>query len=48
MFGENFELAESKLLILYIFSKMEQPLANIKITELVLASTSMNYFSLHN
>ncbi|HEY5560779.1 MAG TPA: DUF4364 family protein [Clostridiaceae bacterium] len=46
MFGENFDLAESKLLILYIFSRIKKPLANFEITELVLSSTLMNYFSL--
>jgi predicted transcriptional regulator len=40
------ELAENKLLLLYIFNKINLPVSNIKITEIVLENNLINYFSL--
>lgn len=45
MFIENTEeLAQSKLLLLYIIDKSETPLTNAQITEFVLENNYMNYF----
>ncbi|MCF6466027.1 DUF4364 family protein [Clostridium sp. Cult2] len=45
MFIENTEeLAQNKLLLLYIIDKSEKPLTNDKITEFVLKNNYMNYF----
>lgn len=48
MFGDNFYLAESKLILLYIFSTVVEPLSNLEITEVILENNFMNYFSLQN
>lgn len=48
MFGDNFDLAESKLLLIYVFSKVNEPLSNLEITEIILKNNLMNYFSLQN
>lgn len=45
MFIENTEeLAQNKLLLLYIIDKSEVPLTNAQITEFVLENNYMNYF----
>ena len=45
MFIENTEeLAQNKLLLLYIIDKSEVPLTNVQITEFVLENNYMNYF----
>jgi DNA-binding PadR family transcriptional regulator len=45
MFIENTEdLAQNKLLLLYIIDKSEKPLTNEEITEFVLEKNYMNYF----
>lgn len=45
MFAENTEeLAQNKLLLLYMIDKSEKPLANKEITEFVLEKNYMNYF----
>lgn len=45
MFVENTEeLAQNKLLLLYIIDKSEKPLTNEEITEFVLENNYMNYF----
>ncbi|GAA0748131.1 DUF4364 family protein [Clostridium oceanicum] len=46
MFKDALELAENKLLILYIFSKFDIPISNNKITEIVLENNLINYFTL--
>jgi predicted transcriptional regulator len=48
MFGDNFDLAESKLIMLYIFNKIKVPLSNLEITKIILENNFMNYFSLQN
>lgn len=40
------QLAESKLLLLYIFDRIEFPLSNPQITQFVLENDIMNYFML--
>jgi predicted transcriptional regulator len=46
MFGDTQELAESKLILLYIFNKINRPISNIRITEIVLENSLLNYFHL--
>ena len=46
MFEYNQELAENKLLLLYIFNKIQLPISNNLITEMVLENNLLNYFSL--
>ena len=41
------QLAEKKLLLLYIFDKLGKPLTNTEITHFVLENDIMNYFMLH-
>jgi len=46
MFEDSLDLAENKLLLLYIFNKIKLPISNIQITEIVLENNFMNYFTL--
>ena len=46
MFGDTLDLAENKLLLLYIFSKIKFPISNIQITQIILENNFMNYFTL--
>jgi len=46
MFGDTFNLAENKLLVLYIFSKLNFPISNIQVTQIVLENNFINYFTL--
>lgn len=46
MFEDTLELAESKLLILYIFSKIKFPVSNNHITQIILENNFINYFTL--
>ncbi|AYD39759.1 DUF4364 family protein [Clostridium fermenticellae] len=46
MFDDTLELAENKLLLLYIFNKMSFPISNNQITEIVLENNLINYFTL--
>ena len=46
MQNSSTELAESKLLILYIAKKIKMPISNISLTELILSNNLLNYFSL--
>lgn len=46
MFSDMSDLAENKLLILYIFDKVDMPLSNSAITQIVLENNLINYFSL--
>jgi predicted transcriptional regulator len=39
------QLAEQKLLLLYIFNQLELPISNSQITDLVLENEIMNYFT---
>jgi predicted transcriptional regulator len=47
MFGDTSDLAENKLLLLYIFDKLKLPISNIQITQIVLENNFINYFTLH-
>lgn len=46
MFNDIMELAENKLLLLYIFCKVNKPISNSGITQIVLENNLINYFSL--
>lgn len=46
MFNNITELAESKLLLLYIFDCFDLPLSNSQIIQVVLENNFMNYFTL--
>jgi predicted transcriptional regulator len=47
MFGDTSDLAENKLLLLFIFDKIKLPISNIQITQIVLENNFINYFTLH-
>ncbi|MCX8129353.1 MAG: DUF4364 family protein [Clostridia bacterium] len=44
--GSNRELAENKLILLYILEKINMPVSNLQITKLILENKFMNYFLL--
>ncbi|AND85769.1 DUF4364 family protein [Clostridium tyrobutyricum] len=46
MSENTLELAENKLLLLYIFKKIKIPISNNKITEIILENNFINYFIL--
>lgn len=46
MFDDALELAENKLLLLYIFYKVKLPISNIQITQIILENNFINYFTL--
>lgn len=46
MFENTTELAENKLLILYILNSLNEPITNNQLTEIVLENNFMNYFTL--
>ena len=46
MFGDTLDLAESKLLLLYIFNKVKFPMSNIQVTQIILENNFINYFTL--
>ncbi|HSN59278.1 MAG TPA: DUF4364 family protein [Clostridiaceae bacterium] len=46
MFEDTMELAENKLLLLYIINRLNLPVSNAQLTELVLKNSLMNYFIL--
>jgi predicted transcriptional regulator len=46
MFKDTSELAENKLLLLYIINKLDMPVSNSDITQIVLENNLINYFSL--
>jgi predicted transcriptional regulator len=46
MFDDTLELAENKLLILYIFNKIKLSVSNNQITEIILENNLINYFTL--
>ncbi|TYQ16335.1 UNVERIFIED_CONTAM: uncharacterized protein DUF4364 [Acetivibrio alkalicellulosi] len=43
-FGNNRELAENKLILLYTIDRVSMPISNIQITKLILENKFMNYF----
>lgn len=47
MFGDTSDLAENKLLLLYIFDRIKLPISNNQITQIVLENNFINYFTLH-
>ncbi|MFL0247902.1 DUF4364 family protein [Candidatus Clostridium stratigraminis] len=47
MFGDTADLAENKLLLLYLFNKIRLPISNNQITQIVLENNFINYFTLH-
>jgi len=44
--GNNRQLAENKLILLYIIDKLEIPVSNLQITKIILENKIMNYFLL--
>lgn len=46
MFEDTLELAENKLLLLYIFHKIKAPISNNQITQMILENNFINYFTL--
>lgn len=46
MYENSSELAESKLILLYILKALKQPISNTQLTELVLEQNLINYFTL--
>ena len=46
MRSNTLELAENKLLILYIINKINLPISNMQLTEIVLENNLLNYFTL--
>lgn len=46
MFKDSAELAENKLLILYILNKINTPISNSDITHIILENNLINYFAL--
>jgi len=46
MFEDTLELAEFKLLVLYIINQVNMPVSKSKITEIVLENNFINYFTL--
>ena len=46
MFENSSELAESKLLLLYILKNLKTPISNTQLTEIVLENNLINYFTL--
>ena len=46
MFDNSLNLAEKKLLLLYIIDKIDLPISNIQLTEIVLENNFINYFTL--
>ncbi|WP_125152768.1 DUF4364 family protein [Clostridium rectalis] len=46
MFEDTSDLAENKLLLLYIFNKIKVPVSNNQITQMILENNFINYFTL--
>ncbi|GLC28740.1 DUF4364 family protein [Clostridium omnivorum] len=46
MFEDTLELAEHKLLLLYIFNKIKFPISKNQITQIILENNFINYFTL--
>lgn len=46
MFDNSLNLAENKLLLLHIIDKIDLPISNIQLTEIVLENNLINYFTL--
>ncbi|GAA0181883.1 DUF4364 family protein [Clostridium sediminicola] len=46
MFSNTTELAENKLLLIYILNKINLPISNNQVTEIILKNNLINYFTL--
>ncbi|MCY6370579.1 DUF4364 family protein [Clostridium ganghwense] len=46
MYSNTSELAEDKLLLLYLLDKIKLPISNNKVTEIILENNFINYFTL--
>lgn len=46
MFEDALDLAENKLILLYIINKIKMPVSNNQITEIILENNFINYFTL--
>ena len=44
----NRELAENKLILLYIVDKLNMPVSNLQLTKIVMENKLMNYFIFSN
>ncbi|AYE35539.1 DUF4364 family protein [Clostridium septicum] len=46
MYENSTELAENKLLVLYVIKSLKQPITNTQLTEIILENNFINYFTL--
>ena len=46
MYENSAELAENKLLVLYVMESLKQPVTNTQLTEIILENNFINYFTL--
>lgn len=46
MYETSAELAENKLLVLYVIKSLRQPISKIQLTEIILENNFINYFTL--
>ncbi len=46
MYENSVELAENKLLVLYVIKALKQPISNTQLTEIILENNFINYFTL--
>lgn len=46
MYENSAELAENKLIVLYVLKSIKQPLSNAQLTEIILENNFINYFTL--
>ena len=44
MFDDTSNLAENKLILLYIFDKVKLPISNVQLSEIVLENDIIDYF----
>ena len=47
MYENSAELAENKLLVLYVIKSLRQPISKTQLTEIILENNFINYFSWH-
>ena len=46
MYENSAELAENKLLVLYVIKSLRQPISKTQLTEIILENNFINYFTL--
>lgn len=46
MYENSIELAENKLLVLYVIKSLKHPISNTQLTEIILENNFINYFTL--